>query len=109
MGEGFGEVLSVLDDLRAAGCAYITIGQYLQPTPDQLPVHGFIPPGVFARYREECLRRGFKRADCGPLVRSSYHAASPDHPGGVGASANCRRHHPGEASMVGQTPGAYPR
>lgn len=77
LGEEFGEVLSVLDGLRAAGCSYITIGQYLQPTPDQLPVHGFIPPGVFARYREECLRRGFGRADCGPLVRSSYHAVSP--------------------------------
>ncbi|SFG78691.1 lipoic acid synthetase [Desulfotomaculum arcticum] len=81
LGEGFGEVLTVLDDLRAAGCAYITIGQYLQPSTDQLPVHGFIPPELFARYRKECLRRGFKRADCGPLVRSSYHAASPDAPG----------------------------
>ncbi|AGL03434.1 lipoate-protein ligase B/lipoate synthase [Desulfoscipio gibsoniae DSM 7213] len=80
LGEEFGEVLAVLDDLREVGCAYITIGQYLQPSTDQLPVHGFIPPGIFAHYREECLRRGFKRAECGPLVRSSYHAASPDAP-----------------------------
>lgn len=78
LGENFTEVLVVLDDLRTAGCTYITIGQYLQPTPDHLPVKSFIPPGLFARYQKECLRRGFRRAECGPLVRSSYHAASPD-------------------------------
>ncbi|WP_078060298.1 lipoyl synthase [Desulfotomaculum copahuensis] len=107
LGEEFGEVLSVLDDLRAAGCAYITIGQYLQPAPDRLPVHGFIAPGVFARYRQECLRRGFRRADCGPLVRSSYHAASPGNPG-VDTSANCRKPHPAEVFRPSQAPGVYP-
>ncbi|ODA40842.1 lipoyl synthase [Desulfosporosinus sp. BG] len=75
---GFGEktqqVCRVMEDLRAVGCDYLTIGQYLQPTPKHLPIKGFIPPSMFAWYREQALERGFKKVESGPLVRSSYHA-----------------------------------
>ncbi|AET69758.1 lipoate-protein ligase B/lipoate synthase [Desulfosporosinus orientis DSM 765] len=74
LGEKTQEVCRVMEDLRAIGCDYLTIGQYLQPTPKHLPVKGFIPPAMFAWYREQALKRGFKKAECGPLVRSSYHA-----------------------------------
>jgi len=74
LGETTQEVCTVMDDLRKAGCDYLTIGQYLQPTPKHLPVKGFIPPSMFAWYREQALERGFERVESGPLVRSSYHA-----------------------------------
>ena len=74
LGETTQEVCSVMEDLRQAGCDYLTIGQYLQPTPKHLPVMGYISPTMFAWYNEQALARGFERVECGPLVRSSYHA-----------------------------------
>ncbi|HBP66111.1 MAG TPA: lipoyl synthase [Desulfosporosinus sp.] len=74
LGETTQEVCSVMKDLREAGCDYLTIGQYLQPTPKHLPVMGYISPKMFAWYKEQALERGFERVECGPLVRSSYHA-----------------------------------
>jgi len=74
LGEKTQEVCRVMEDLRKAGCDYLTIGQYLQPTPKHLPVMGYIPPKMFAWYREKALDSGFERVECGPLVRSSYHA-----------------------------------
>jgi len=74
LGETTQEVCSVMKDLREAGCDYLTIGQYLQPTPKHLPVMGYISPTMFAWYNEQALERGFERVECGPLVRSSYHA-----------------------------------
>lgn len=74
LGETTREVCRVMADLREAGCDYLTIGQYLQPTPRHLPVKGFVPPDMFAWYREQALERGFARVEAGPLVRSSYHA-----------------------------------
>lgn len=74
LGETSQEVCCVMEDLRKAGCDYLTIGQYLQPTPKHLPVMGYISPSMFAWYREQALELGFERAECGPLVRSSYHA-----------------------------------
>ncbi|SFR00365.1 lipoyl synthase [Desulfoscipio geothermicus] len=74
LGEEPEEMLGVMDDLKKAGCDYVTIGQYLQPTPGHLPVQGFVTPAMFDWYREQCLLKGFRQADCGPLVRSSYHA-----------------------------------
>ena len=73
-GETTREVCLVLEDLRAAGCNYLTIGQYLQPTPKHLPVMGYISPDMFTWYREQALEHGFEKVECGPLVRSSYHA-----------------------------------
>ena len=74
LGETTQEVCRVMEDLRAAGCNYLTLGQYLQPTPKHLPVMGYISPDMFAWYREQALERGFEKVECGPLVRSSYHA-----------------------------------
>ena len=59
---------------REDSCDILTIGQYLQPTPDHLPIDRWVHPDTFEMYREEGLLRGFKVVESGPLVRSSYHA-----------------------------------
>jgi lipoic acid synthetase len=74
LGETDEEVLSLLDDLRAAGVDVATIGQYLQPTRRNLPVAAFIEPGQFDAWRNYGLSIGFKAVFSGPLVRSSYMA-----------------------------------
>jgi lipoic acid synthetase len=75
LGETGEELRAVFADLRAAGVAMLTLGQYLQPTPAHLPVARFVPPEEFAAWRAAALRLGFTRVAAGPLVRSSYHAA----------------------------------
>lgn len=72
LGETEAEVLETMDDLRGAGVTVMTIGQYLQPTRNHLPVKAFITPETFDFYREEGLKRGFRHVESGPLVRSSY-------------------------------------
>jgi lipoic acid synthetase len=74
LGETRGEVLQALADLRGAGCEYVTIGQYLQPSAQHLKVQSFVPVSEFQLLREEALRMGFERVASGPLVRSSYFA-----------------------------------
>ena len=75
IGETDEEVLELMDDVRAAADVEIlTIGQYLQPTRNHLPIDRWVTPEQFARFREEGLRRGFRVVESGPLVRSSYHA-----------------------------------
>ncbi len=75
IGERDDEVLGLMDDVRAASAADIlTIGQYLQPTRNHLPVDRWVEPSMFDRYRVEGLARGFKVVESGPMVRSSYHA-----------------------------------
>ncbi len=74
LGETFQEVLQTMDDLVAVGCNIMTIGQYLQPTLQHLPVIEYIHPEVFEQYRSEGLKRGFRFVESSPLVRSSYHA-----------------------------------
>ena len=74
LGEKPDEVHQAMDDLVANGLDILTLGQYLQPTKRHLEVAEFIHPDLFARYREEGLRRGLKYVESGPLVRSSYHA-----------------------------------
>ena len=69
------EAREVMRDLRAVGCDIMTIGQYLQPTRDHLPVARFYDPGEFAMLKEEGKALGFSHVESGPLVRSSYHAA----------------------------------
>jgi lipoic acid synthetase len=73
-GETEEEVLHTMRDLRAVGCDFLTLGQYLQPTPSHLPVAAFVPPEQFDRYRELGEAMGFKYVASGPLVRSSYKA-----------------------------------
>ncbi len=74
LGESDAEVLKTMDDLRARGVDILTLGQYLQPTANHLPVARFVAPDEFVRLREEGLQRGFMEVVAGPLVRSSYRA-----------------------------------
>ncbi len=74
LGESFDEVISVMRDLRKAGCRILTIGQYLRPGRENLPVVEYIHPEVFDRYRETALELGFGSVASGPLVRSSMNA-----------------------------------
>ncbi|HEX5544691.1 MAG TPA: lipoyl synthase [Nitrospira sp.] len=74
MGETLDEAREVMRDLRAVDCDIITIGQYLQPTRDHLPVARFYDPSEFASLKGEGLAMGFSHVESGPLVRSSYHA-----------------------------------
>jgi len=74
LGEETPEVESVLRDLRAVGCDILTLGQYLRPSRDHLPVERYLPPAEFAELRAAALAMGFRHVESGPLVRSSYHA-----------------------------------
>jgi lipoic acid synthetase len=74
LGERDDEVLDVLGDLRRSGVDVVTLGQYLQPTSEHLPVERFVSPAAFAEMREAALALGFLHVESGPLVRSSYHA-----------------------------------
>lgn len=74
LGESEDEMLQAMDDLRAAGCKVLTIGQYLQPDSNLLAVVEYVRPEVFEKYRVEGLKRGFSFVESSPLVRSSYHA-----------------------------------
>lgn len=74
LGEEKEEVFEVMDSLRASNVDIMTIGQYLRPSQNQLPVKAFVTPEEFKEYEEEGLKRGFKFVESGPLVRSSYHA-----------------------------------
>ena len=74
IGERDDEIVEVMRDLRAVGCDVLTIGQYLQPTKEHLPVDRFVPPAKFRDLREQALAMGFRYCESGPLVRSSYHA-----------------------------------
>ena len=74
MGETHDEVRDVMRDLRAVGCDIMTIGQYLRPTKEHLPVTRFYHPDEFAAFKAEGLSLGFSHVESGPLVRSSYHA-----------------------------------
>ena len=74
LGETDEEILQTMDDLRAVNCQIITIGQYLQPSRNSLPVQEYIHPDEFERYGKIALEKGFLHAESAPLVRSSYHA-----------------------------------
>ena len=74
MGETLDEARDVMRDLRAVNCDIMTIGQYLQPTRDHLPVARYYDPADFALLKEEGIAMGFTHVESGPLVRSSYHA-----------------------------------
>ncbi len=74
LGETEQEILQTMDDLLEAGCEVLTLGQYLQPTIEHMPVEEYIHPDQFEKYRKTALARGFKAVESSPLVRSSYHA-----------------------------------
>ncbi len=75
LGETAEEVLQALRDLRAARCQVLTLGQYLSPSPEHVPVARFVPPAEFEQWRQEGISLGFAAVAAGPFVRSSYHAA----------------------------------
>src|ERR1700730_6663817 len=74
LGEDKAEVLQVMDDLRAARVDFLTIGQYLQPTPKHHAVDRFVTPDEFQTYRRQARGKGFLMVSASPLTRSSYHA-----------------------------------
>jgi lipoic acid synthetase len=74
LGEAKGEVLQVMDDLRAAEVDFITIGQYLQPTPKHAAIDRFVEPEEFESYARQARGKGFLMVSASPLTRSSYHA-----------------------------------
>ncbi|MFM9996598.1 MAG: lipoyl synthase [Phycisphaerales bacterium] len=96
IGERDDEVLALMDEVQRASasrshdsCDVLTIGQYLQPTRNHLPIHRWVTPDQFDRFRGEGLARGFKVVESGPLVRSSYHA---DHQADVLTQIGASRH-----------------
>jgi lipoic acid synthetase len=74
LGETEAEIRAALSDLRAAGVQILTLGQYLRPTPDHLPVAQYLSPDIFDQWRLEALAMGFAGVASGPFVRSSYRA-----------------------------------
>ena len=76
VGEAMDEVMATLRDLREMKCDIVTIGQYLQPSTDQLPVERYVTPDEFQQLKADAQQLGFRHVESGPLVRSSYHAWS---------------------------------
>jgi len=74
LGESMDELLAVYRDLAETGCDILTIGQYLRPSRDHLPIARYYPPEEFAFMKDAALEMGFRHVESGPLVRSSYHA-----------------------------------
>lgn len=74
LGETKDEVLQVMDDLRSADVDFMTIGQYLQPTPAHAPLDRYVTPDEFAYYERQARAKGFLMVSASPLTRSSYHA-----------------------------------
>jgi len=74
LGETYDEVLQVMDDLRSANVDFLTIGQYLQPTPKHAAIARYVPPEEFESFRRIGLSKGFFLVASSPLTRSSYHA-----------------------------------
>ena len=74
LGEETSELLDVFRDLASVGCDILTIGQYLRPSRDHLPIARLYTPREFTELKTEALRMGFRHVESGPLVRSSYHA-----------------------------------
>jgi lipoic acid synthetase len=75
LGETETELFQAMDDLRESDVQVLTLGQYLRPSPNHLPVVEYIRPEAFEFYKEVAEQKGFEYVASGPLVRSSYHAA----------------------------------
>jgi len=84
LGEETRELVEVFRDLAAAGCDILTIGQYLRPSRDHLPMARLYTPREFAELKAEALGMGFRHVESGPLVRSSYHAHEQAAATGIG-------------------------
>ncbi|WIG59091.1 MAG: Lipoyl synthase [Ktedonobacterales bacterium] len=87
LGETHDEILDLMRDIRSADVDILNIGQYLQPTPDHLPIERYVTPDEFREYKAAGLAMGFKHVESGPLVRSSYHAWDQVKAAGIDKSA----------------------
>ena len=85
LGETEEEILQIMDDLLAVGCKVITIGQYLAPTMDHMPVVEYVTPEKFEEYHRIGIEKGFEFVESSPLVRSSYKAENHVMPAGLSA------------------------
>jgi len=74
LGETRDEVLAAMEDIAAQGTHILTLGQYMQPTQEHLPIERYVHPDEFAEFKRRGETMGFKHVEAGPLVRSSYHA-----------------------------------
>jgi lipoic acid synthetase len=74
LGETNDQLLDVIRDLHDVECDILTLGQYLRPSADHIPVARYVPPAEFAEIKTAALAMGFHHVESGPLVRSSYHA-----------------------------------
>lgn len=74
LGETIEQILDTMRDIVGTGCEIMTVGQYLPPKKNALPLDRYYTLEEFARLREEGMKMGFKHVESGPLVRSSYHA-----------------------------------
>jgi lipoic acid synthetase len=74
VGEETAEIVASMRDLRDVGCDILTLGQYLRPSLDHIPIRRYVPPEEFAELKRIGLEMGFGHVESGPLVRSSYHA-----------------------------------
>jgi lipoic acid synthetase len=88
LGETDEEILQVMRDLRAHNVDMLTIGQYLMPSGDHLPVRRYVHPDIFKMFEEEAYKMGFAHAAVGAMVRSSYHADQQAHGAGLGVNSN---------------------
>ncbi len=88
LGETDEEILQVMRDLRAHDVDMLTMGQYLMPSGDHLPVRRYVHPDTFKMFEEEAYKMGFAHAAVGAMVRSSYHADQQAHGAGVTMNAN---------------------
>jgi lipoic acid synthetase len=88
LGEETHELLAVFRDLAGVGCDILTIGQYLRPSRNHLPMARIYTPREFAELKEEALKMGFRHVESGPLVRSSYHAHEQAASTGLAAGAS---------------------
>ncbi len=75
LGEKMTEIVDVMVKLRQVGCDFLTIGQYLQPSAEHVPIERYVTPSEFTELKEQGKKLGFIHVEAGPLVRSSYHAA----------------------------------
>lgn len=90
LGETVEEVLHWLAEIKSAGCRMVTIGQYLQPSPAQMPVVRYVSPEEFEWIGQLVRRMGYEHVAAGPFVRSSYHAAEMFDPAARAEEGNCR-------------------
>ncbi len=74
LGEEMDELLAVFRDLASVGVDILTVGQYLRPSKDHLPMARYYTPDEFAEMKDAAMQMGFRHVESGPLVRSSYHA-----------------------------------